>query len=155
MRTVPASPSTSTTSPSSIAVVAVPAPTTAGIPYSRATTAQWLRMPPVSVTTAAATANSGVHGGAVVSATRISPGFSRAASASERTTRATPVTVPGEPADPLTTPGSASGAGTPENFAARRVNGLSGGGPGGIVPSIGGTATASYRASAVRRPATR
>src|SRR5438067_1844440 len=34
------------------------------MPYSRATTAQWLRMPPVSVTTAAAVANSGVQGGA-------------------------------------------------------------------------------------------
>jgi hypothetical protein len=33
-------------------VVAPAAPTTAGIPYSRATTAAWLRIPPVSVTRA-------------------------------------------------------------------------------------------------------
>src|SRR4051794_11108795 len=52
-RTVPASPSTSTSAPSGIAVVAVRAPTTAGMPYSRATTAEWLRIPPVSMTTAA------------------------------------------------------------------------------------------------------
>src|SRR5919199_4959804 len=143
MRTVPAPPSTSTTSPSRIAVVAVCAPTTAGIPYSRATTAQWLRMPPVSVTTAAATANSGVHGGAVVSATSTSPGRRRAASASERTTRATPTTVPDDPAEPRTTPGSAGSAGAPENFIDRRVNGLSGGGPDGVVPSAGGAATSA------------
>src|SRR5829696_252019 len=138
MRTVPASPSTSTTSPSAIAVVAELAPTTAGMPYSRATTAEWLRIPPVSVTTAAATPNSGVHGGAVVSATRISPGLTRAASASERTTRATPVAVPAEPEAPRTTPGSLGPAGTPVNLAPRRVNGLSGGGPAGIVPSFAG-----------------
>ena len=56
--------------------VAFPVPTTAGMPYSRATTAQWLRMPPVSDTTAAAVANSGVHGGAVVSTTSTSRGCS-------------------------------------------------------------------------------
>ena len=70
-------------------------------------------MPPASVTTAPASANSGVHGGAVVAATRTSPGASRAASASEPTTRATPVTRPDEPGAPVTTSGSAAGAGTP------------------------------------------
>ncbi|HEY3060535.1 MAG TPA: NAD(P)/FAD-dependent oxidoreductase [Chloroflexota bacterium] len=39
-RTVPASPSTSTSRPSGSSAVAFPVPTTAGIPYSRATTAQ-------------------------------------------------------------------------------------------------------------------
>jgi hypothetical protein len=60
-RTVPASPSTSTSWPSWSSAVAFPVPTTAGMPYSRATSAQWLRMPPVSETTAAAVAKSGVH----------------------------------------------------------------------------------------------
>ena len=58
----------------SIVIVATPVPTTAGIRYSRATTAQWLRTPPVSVTTAAAVPKSGVHGGAVVTVTMMSPG---------------------------------------------------------------------------------
>src|SRR5207244_4179059 len=59
-RTVPASPSTSTSCPSRIAAVAIFVPTTAGSPYSRATTAQWLSRPPASVTIAAARAKSGV-----------------------------------------------------------------------------------------------
>src|SRR3954447_9854807 len=95
--------------------VALPAPTTAGIPYSRATTAEWPRIPPVSVTTAAAMPKSGVHGGAVVSATRTSPGASASASASERTPRATPVTGPADPAEPVTTPGSVDAAGRPDD----------------------------------------
>jgi hypothetical protein len=37
-----------------MADVATSQPTTAGRPYSRATMAAWLRMPPVSVTRAAA-----------------------------------------------------------------------------------------------------
>ena len=75
-------------------------PTTAGIEYSRATTAQWLRMPPASVTIAAARAKSGVQGGAVVGATRISPDSSDSPSASERTMRTRPRATPGEPAMP-------------------------------------------------------
>src|SRR3954447_7626286 len=146
MRTVPASPSTSTMSPSAMTVVALAAPTTAGMPYSRATTAQWLRIPPVSVTTAAATAKSGVHGGAVVSATRISPACRRSASSSDRTTRAVPVTLPADPAAPATTSGSDAGAGGPQNFATKRVSGPSGGGPGGSVPSTGGAVTSAYAA---------
>jgi len=54
--------------------VATPVSTTAGIPYSRATTAQWLGMPSVSVTTADAVRNKGVQGSEVVRDTRISPG---------------------------------------------------------------------------------
>ena len=83
-----------------------PVPTTAGMPYSRATTAQWLRMPPASVTTAETVAKSGVQGGAVNSATRTSPGRSRSASSSERTIRAVPLTLPGEPALPRSSPGA-------------------------------------------------
>lgn len=104
MRTMPSSPFTSTSCPSRIASVALCAPTTAGIRYSRATTALWLKIPPVSVTTAATLAKRGVQGGAVVSAMRMSPGISFSASASERTTFATPRAVPGEPALPLTIP---------------------------------------------------
>jgi hypothetical protein len=47
-------------------VVASVAPTTAGIPYSRATTAAWLRIPPVSVTRAEMDPKSGVQAGVVV-----------------------------------------------------------------------------------------
>ena len=53
MRTVPASPSNSTVWPVWIVAVARPVPTTAGMPYSRATMAQ-------------AVPNRGVHGGDVV-----------------------------------------------------------------------------------------
>src|SRR4051794_16367299 len=42
----PMVPSTRTRAPSASALVAPAAPTTAGIRYSRATTAAWLRMPP-------------------------------------------------------------------------------------------------------------
>ena len=52
-RTVPAEPSTRTRSPSGARVVALPQPTTAGIPSSRATIAAWDSGAPTSVTTAA------------------------------------------------------------------------------------------------------
>jgi hypothetical protein len=45
-RTLPALPSTSRSWPSRNLRVAVPVPTTAGNPYSLATTAQWLSTPP-------------------------------------------------------------------------------------------------------------
>ena len=41
-------------------------PTTAGMPYSRATTAQWLNTPPLSVTMAAMWAKSALQAGVVV-----------------------------------------------------------------------------------------
>src|SRR4028119_1145290 len=107
MRTMPASPSTSIICPFLIVAVAAPVPTTAGMRYSRATTAQWLRMPPVSVTTAAAGARrgarrggggrGGVHAGAVVSATSTSPSWSPAVAERDRSTLARPRTTPGEP----------------------------------------------------------
>ena len=68
--------------------------------YSRATTAQWLRMPPASVTIAAARANSGVHGGAVVGETSTSPCWRASPSASDRTMRTRPRATPGEPGMP-------------------------------------------------------
>src|ERR1700690_4191217 len=82
-RTVPASPSTSSSCPSWKVVVAQPVPTTAGMRYSRATTALCDNTPPVSVTTAQAVANSGVQGGTVDSATSTDPACSLLASASE------------------------------------------------------------------------
>ena len=54
--------------------VATPVPSTAGMPYSRATMELWLSGPPTSVTTAEAIANSEVHAGVVMRATRTSPG---------------------------------------------------------------------------------
>src|ERR1700730_6200677 len=102
IRTIPWSPSTSTMSPSRMVAVALPVPTTAGIPYSRATMAQWDRTPPASVTIAAAAANNCVQGAEVVSATRTSPRRSLLESERERRTFAGPRARPGEPALPCT-----------------------------------------------------
>ena len=49
---MPLDPSTVTVMPSFISAVPTAVPTTQGRRYSRATMAQWLRMPPVSATTA-------------------------------------------------------------------------------------------------------
>src|SRR5579859_3787040 len=103
MRTTPSSPSTSSIWPSRMMAVAEPVPTTAGMPYSRATMAQWLRMPPESVTMAATVAKSGVQGVAVVSATSTSPRRSLPASSNDRSTLAGPRTRPDEPGCPVTT----------------------------------------------------
>src|SRR5712691_1101565 len=75
--------------------VAFGTPTTAGIPYSRATTAPCDIIPPISITSALAVRKSGVHPGSVAGATSTSPG-SRRAPAGESITRATPRAVPGE-----------------------------------------------------------
>src|SRR4028118_410294 len=53
---MPASPSTSIICPFLIVAVAAPVPTTAGMRYSRATTALWLRLPPGAGTPAPARA---------------------------------------------------------------------------------------------------
>lgn len=71
---VPWAPSTVIVCPLVICRVALPVPSTAGMPYSRATIEPWLSGPPISVTTAEAIANSGVQAGVVMPATRISPG---------------------------------------------------------------------------------
>ena len=77
--------------------------TTAGMPYSRATTDPWVINPPISITRPPAIMNSGVHAGSVWGATRISPGR-RVCALGSVMTRANPST---DPADaPL--PGSAS-----------------------------------------------
>ena len=67
--TVPASPSTWMVCPFLIRLVATPVPSTAGMPYSRATMELWLKGPPTSVTTAEARAKSGVQAGVVMPAT--------------------------------------------------------------------------------------
>jgi len=71
--TVPALPSTVTSCPVRSRVVASPVPTTAGMPYSRATSEAWAARVPPSVTTAAARVKRGVQAGAVTLATRTSP----------------------------------------------------------------------------------
>ena len=77
VRTRPALPSTVTTWPSWRRVVASRTPSTAGMPYSRATMAACDSSPPVSATTAEAEANSGVQAGSVAWQTRTSPGRRR------------------------------------------------------------------------------
>jgi hypothetical protein len=64
------------------------------MPYSRATIELWLSGPPMSVTTAAAMANSEVQAGVVMLATRTSPGCIRPKSAGPASTRAVAVTCP-------------------------------------------------------------
>ena len=61
-------------SPVLSAVVALSAPTTAGMPSSRATMAAWQVRPPRLVTTAPAVFITGSQSGVVVSATSTSPG---------------------------------------------------------------------------------
>ena len=76
--TRPESPSahdTVTTSPSGTLVVASPAPTTAGMPSSRAMIAAWQVRPPRFVTIAAAVFITGSQSGVVVSDTSTSPGW--------------------------------------------------------------------------------
>src|SRR6185295_341239 len=104
--TVPAEPSTTIRSPVAIRVVASGTPTTAGIPYSRATTAPCDIIPPISITSALAVRKSGVHPGSVAGATRTSPGSSRAP-AGENITCATPRAVPGDAGVPRIAPSAA------------------------------------------------
>ncbi len=74
--------------------VATPVPSTAGMPYSRATIELCDSGPPTSVTTAAAIVNSEVHAGVVMLATSTSPGRIRPKSEGPPNTRAGAVTWP-------------------------------------------------------------
>src|SRR4051794_28307361 len=113
-RTSPVAPSTCTRAPSGITRVATSAPTTAGSPYSRATTAAWQRMPPVSVTRPASDGKSGVQAGVVVVHTRTSPLETRPKSSGPRTTRASPVATPDEAGVPVSrSPSRLARPGTP------------------------------------------
>src|SRR5439155_226398 len=71
--TVPADPSTRTTSPVRIRRVPSRVLMTQGMPSSRATIAPWLIAPPTSMTHAAAKKNSDAQLGSVVAHTRMSP----------------------------------------------------------------------------------
>ncbi len=92
----PVSPSaqlTVTSWPSLIFSSALPVPTTAGTPSSRAMMAAWQVRPPRLVTMALARFITGSQSGSVMSATSTSPGCTRSMSSSERTTRATPLPI--------------------------------------------------------------
>ena len=110
MATVPAVPSTVTSCPVCSRVVASPVPTTAGMPYSRATREAWAARVPPSVTTAAARANSGVHAGAVAFATSTSPSRNAAKSSGPCTMRTGPVARPADAGCPTITPSAISRA---------------------------------------------
>ena len=84
--------------------VASDVPTTAGISYSRASTAGCAANPPALVTSPAIFGNSTCQAGLVISHTRMSPGWTASNSASLSTTRATPSIVPGDPATPVSSP---------------------------------------------------
>src|SRR5207253_9385959 len=108
--TTPLVPSTVHRCPVTTRLVAAGTPTTAGMPYSRATTAPCEFAPPISMTRPPAVRNSGVHPGSVEGATRISPG-SRWAPTGSRTTRAGPVTRPAEAAVPTSPPSVTAASG--------------------------------------------
>src|ERR687890_94726 len=103
MVTVPATPSTVTSSPVTIRSVASGTPTTAGIPYSRATTAPCELAPPISITRPPAVRKSGVHPGSVEGQTRTAPGSNTARPGSS-TTAAVAVTVPADAGVPRSAP---------------------------------------------------
>src|SRR6185295_7895074 len=92
-------------------VVAPGTLTTAGTPYSRATTAACDSGPPSSVTTAAATRNSGDRPTSVVRLTRISPGPTASSpTAPGSSTRARPSTTPPLAGRPTRRPPGAGGS---------------------------------------------
>src|SRR5579863_2240703 len=101
MVTIPRPPSTRMRWPSLMRVVAVPVPTTAGRPNSRATMAAWLIEPPMSDTAAEIFWNTGAQVGLVTWQTRMSPCRSRPISSTDRTIRAGPSAMPLEAANPL------------------------------------------------------
>src|SRR5262249_58368840 len=92
--------------------VASPVPTTAGMPYSRATIAACDIDPPMSDTAALILANTGAQDGAVTGQTRISPSRSSPIWFTSVSTRALPSTTPDEAA----TPTSSSAGGVSQEF---------------------------------------
>lgn len=83
-------------------VVALGTASTAGIPASLATIAALEQStPPVSVTTADAMVNSGVHAGSVLRQTSTSPGWTSGMSAGPRTSRTGPEAIPGLAGSPV------------------------------------------------------
>ena len=81
-------------------LVACPVPTTAGMPYSRATIAAWDIVPPMSETAALILPNTGAQLGAVIGQTRISPVCTWSSSFGDVMTRAGPSAIPADAATP-------------------------------------------------------
>src|SRR5213078_3874041 len=106
--TVPASPSTRTRAPSAILSVASRVPTTPGIPYSRATIAEWESKPPLSVTIAPSNGRRMLNASVVDWVTRTSPLTIRSNSAGPETRRAGPSYTPRLAASPRSTCSSCS-----------------------------------------------
>src|SRR6478672_10160631 len=100
--TIPRSPSTRTRWPVLIRLVASPVPTTAGMPYSRATIAACDIEPPMSETAALILPNTGAQLGAVTGQTRISPSLSSPIWLTSVSTWAGPSTTPEEAPTPRT-----------------------------------------------------
>jgi hypothetical protein len=90
----PLFPSTVIICPSLIRRVTLPAPITAGIPYSRATMEPWAKRLPISVTRPLACENNGDQAGVVVGHTNRVPGGIFANSAGERMSVADAVILP-------------------------------------------------------------
>ena len=95
-RTVPAVPSTSTTSPSCKAVVPTIVAHTHGTPYSLLMIAACVSSPPPSHTAAAIRSNAGVQLGDVAAHTSTSPCRSSTMSSACETTRTVPRATPGD-----------------------------------------------------------
>jgi hypothetical protein len=87
-----------------IRLVASPVPTTAGMPYSRATIAACDIEPPMSETAALILPNTGAQLGAVTGQTRISPSLTSPIWLTSVSTRAGPSTTPEEAPTPRTSP---------------------------------------------------
>src|SRR5271165_146634 len=104
--TIPRSPSTRTRWPVLIRLVASPVPTTAGMPYSRATIAACDIEPPMSETAALILPNTGAELGAVTGQTRISPSRISPIWLTSVSTRAGPSTMPEEAPQPRISPSS-------------------------------------------------
>src|SRR6266566_4812414 len=102
--TIPRSPSTRTSWPVLIRLVASPVPTTAGMPYSRATIAACDIEPPMSETAALILPNTGAQLGAVTGQTRISPSRTSPIWLTSVSTRAGPSTIPEEAPQPRIAP---------------------------------------------------
>ena len=102
--TIPRSPSTRTRWPVLIRSVALPVPTTAGMPYSRATIAACDIEPPMSETAALILPNTGAQLGAVTGQIRISPSLTSPIWLTSVSTRAGPSTTPEEAPTPRTSP---------------------------------------------------
>ena len=153
---MPSPPSTRMRWPSLMRRVAVPVPTTAGRPYSRATMAAWLIEPPMSDTAAEILRKIGDQVGLVTWHTRMSPSSKREISSTDFTTRAVPSTTPRDAANPLSTFESAFSPAVSQASRLSRVmpHSITMAGSSmisGTGPSAGGVSFFAHRAMAARR----